>query len=127
MKDIFYPVNPKSDKILDWKCYPSVLDVPFPIDTAYVSVKIQFIPQIVKECVEKKMVHEDNEIIVNVCDIETGMVLFRDLHAENGAFLIAKNTEIEEYHKEILERYLKDSTSNSWTACVYRGTQLHFL
>ena len=38
--DTFYPINPKKDKILDWKCYPSVLDVPYPIDLAYVSLKI---------------------------------------------------------------------------------------
>lgn len=51
--DTFYPVNPKRDKILEWKCYPSVLDVPFPIDTAYISVKTPYIPKVLKECVEK--------------------------------------------------------------------------
>ena len=52
-KDTFYPVNPKYDKILDWKCYKSVLDIPYPIDTAYISVKTNYIPQVLKECVEK--------------------------------------------------------------------------
>ncbi|MCK4238858.1 MAG: CoA-binding protein, partial [Candidatus Lokiarchaeota archaeon] len=33
--ETFYPINPRSEKILDWKCYPSVLDVPYPVDTAY--------------------------------------------------------------------------------------------
>ena len=51
----FYPVNPNYEKVLDWKCYPSVLDIPFPVDTAYLSVKTQFIPQVLKECVEKKI------------------------------------------------------------------------
>ncbi len=51
--DTFYPINPKHDKILNWECFPSVLDVPFPIDTAYISLKTKFIPKIVKECVEK--------------------------------------------------------------------------
>ena len=37
--DTFYPVNPKYEKILDWTCYPSVLDIPYPIDTTYISVK----------------------------------------------------------------------------------------
>jgi len=54
-RDTFYPINPKSEKILDWKCYPSVLDVPFLIDTAYISVKTNFIPKVLKECVEKKI------------------------------------------------------------------------
>jgi len=52
-KDTFFPVNPKYDKVLDWKCYNSVLDIPYPIDTAYISVKTKFIPQVLKECVEK--------------------------------------------------------------------------
>ena len=49
----FYPVNPKYEVILDWKCYPSVLDIPYPVDTAYISVKTKFIPNILKECVQK--------------------------------------------------------------------------
>ncbi|MHA1292429.1 MAG: CoA-binding protein [Promethearchaeota archaeon] len=53
--DTFYPVNPKRDKIMDWKCYHSVLDIPYPVDTAYISVKTQFIPRVIKECVEKKI------------------------------------------------------------------------
>ncbi|MFX1590119.1 MAG: CoA-binding protein, partial [Promethearchaeota archaeon] len=51
----FYPVNPKYDKILDWKCYASILDIPYPIDTAYISVKRKIIPKVLKECVEKKV------------------------------------------------------------------------
>ena len=53
--DTFYPINPKKDKILQWKCYPSVLKVPFPVDLAYVSLKINHIPKVVRECVEKKV------------------------------------------------------------------------
>ncbi len=52
-KERFYPVNPKRDKILIWKCYPSILDIPYPIDTAYISLKVGIIPNIVEECVEK--------------------------------------------------------------------------
>lgn len=53
--DTFYPVNPKKETILDWKCYSSVLDIPFPVDTAYISVKTKYIAQVLKECVEKKV------------------------------------------------------------------------
>ena len=53
--ETFYPINPRSEKILDWKCYPSVLDVPYPIDTAYISTKIKYIPKIMKECVDKRI------------------------------------------------------------------------
>ena len=51
----FYPVNPKYEKIMDWKCYSSVLGIPFPIDTAYISVKTKIIPSVLIECVEKKI------------------------------------------------------------------------
>jgi len=51
--DTFYPVNPKHEKILDWICYPSVLDVPYPIDIAYISLKTEFIPKALRECVKK--------------------------------------------------------------------------
>jgi len=54
-KDSFYPVNPKRERILDWKCYPSILDIPYPVDTAYISLKLKFIPQAIKECVEKNV------------------------------------------------------------------------
>ncbi len=51
----FYPINPKNDRILEWKCYPSVLNVPYPIDTAYISLKIDSIPEVLKECVIKEI------------------------------------------------------------------------
>ncbi|MFX1550064.1 MAG: CoA-binding protein [Promethearchaeota archaeon] len=51
----FYPINPKYDSIMDWKCYPSVLDVPYPIDTAYISLKTDSIPEVLKECVQKEI------------------------------------------------------------------------
>ncbi|MFX1315696.1 MAG: CoA-binding protein [Promethearchaeota archaeon] len=53
--DSFYPVNPKHSKIMDWKCYPSVLDISHSVDTAYISVKTHLIPKIVRECVKKKI------------------------------------------------------------------------
>ena len=53
--DTFYPINPKQERILDWKCYPSVLDVPYHIDLAYISLKIKVIPQVLKECVKKRI------------------------------------------------------------------------
>ncbi|MFX1339781.1 MAG: CoA-binding protein, partial [Promethearchaeota archaeon] len=53
--DTFYPINPKHEEVLGWKCYPSVLDVPYPIDMAYISLKINAIPKVLKECVEKQI------------------------------------------------------------------------
>ena len=53
--DTFYPVNPNHDKILDWKCYPSVLDIPYEVDTAYISLKTKHISHVVEECVKKNI------------------------------------------------------------------------
>lgn len=53
--ETFYPINPKRDEILGWKCYPSILNVPYPIDTAYISLKLNHIAQALKECVEKEV------------------------------------------------------------------------
>lgn len=33
-----YPVNPKYGEILGWKCYPSVLDVPEPVEAAIIAL-----------------------------------------------------------------------------------------
>jgi acyl-CoA synthetase (NDP forming) len=49
----FYPVNPHYDRIFEWKCYPSILEIPFPVDTAYLSVKAPVVPEVLHECVEK--------------------------------------------------------------------------
>ncbi|NHJ24625.1 MAG: hypothetical protein EAX89_08620 [Candidatus Lokiarchaeota archaeon] len=53
--DTFYPINPKYKTVLDWKCYSSVLEVPFPVDTAYISVKAKLVPIVLKECMERKI------------------------------------------------------------------------
>ncbi|MBD3197877.1 MAG: hypothetical protein GF317_22690 [Candidatus Lokiarchaeota archaeon] len=53
--DTFYPVNPNRDAVLKWKCYPSVLDIPYPVDTAYISVKTKIIPSVLRECVEREV------------------------------------------------------------------------
>lgn len=48
-----YPVNPKYDKILDLPCYPSISDIPGPVDLAIVFVPAKQVPSIVKACAQK--------------------------------------------------------------------------
>ena len=48
-----YPVNPKSDEILGFKCYSSILDVKEQIDAAIITIPAKFVSQIVDECGEK--------------------------------------------------------------------------
>ena len=90
-KDTFYPVNPKYDKILDWKCYKSVLDIPHPIDTAYISVKTKHIPQVLKECVEKDIPWV---IIFSSGFSETGDPAGLKLEKELKQILLKSNTKV---------------------------------
>jgi acetyl coenzyme A synthetase (ADP forming)-like protein len=48
-----YPINPKSESILDTKCYPSVLDVPDNIDCAVIVVSRDIVLSIMKDCAKK--------------------------------------------------------------------------
>ena len=50
-----YPINPKSESILDVKCYPSVLDVPDSIDCAVVIVKRDIVLPVIKDCAKKSV------------------------------------------------------------------------
>ncbi len=48
-----YPINPKRTEIMGLKCYPSLKDVPGSVDLAVVAVPSPFVPQVVRDCVEK--------------------------------------------------------------------------
>jgi len=50
-----YPINPKADEILDLKAYPSVVDVPDPIDLAVIVIPARFVLAAVEECGQKKI------------------------------------------------------------------------
>jgi len=48
-----YPVNPKYSHIQKAKCYPSVREVPGPIDLAVVAIPAPSVPKVIRECAEK--------------------------------------------------------------------------
>ncbi|MFN2284688.1 MAG: CoA-binding protein, partial [Anaerolineae bacterium] len=50
-----YPINPKADEILDLKVYPSVLEVPDPIDLAIIVIPARFVLTALEECGQKKI------------------------------------------------------------------------
>jgi len=52
-KGEIYPINPKTDKILDLKCYPSILDVPEDIDLAIIAVPASSVPDVMRDCAKK--------------------------------------------------------------------------
>ncbi len=45
-----YPVNPRYEEIEDLSCYPSILDVPDPVDLAIVFVSARMVPQVIADC-----------------------------------------------------------------------------
>jgi acetyl coenzyme A synthetase (ADP forming)-like protein len=48
-----YPVNLKADEILGFKAYPSVLDIPDPVELAIVVIPYRFVPAALEQCGRK--------------------------------------------------------------------------
>jgi acetyltransferase len=48
-----YPINPTADEILGYRAYPSVLDVPGPIDLGVILVPYPHVPEVLRSCGEK--------------------------------------------------------------------------
>ena len=49
-----YPINPKYDEVLGFKCYKSILDVPEEsIDLAIIAIPAESVPSVLEECGEK--------------------------------------------------------------------------
>lgn len=48
-----YPVNPKASEILGLRCYPSILDVPDPVDLAVIIVPVALTPAIIRDCCQR--------------------------------------------------------------------------
>lgn len=49
-----YPINPKAPKILGLRCFKNITDIPDNIDMAVVVVPAAAVPQVIKECGEKR-------------------------------------------------------------------------
>ena len=47
-----FPVNPRYDEIAGWKCYPSILEVPEPVDLAVVSIPASALLEGVSQCAQ---------------------------------------------------------------------------
>jgi acetate---CoA ligase (ADP-forming) len=50
-----YPVNPGYDDIEGFTCYPSIKEVPDPVDLAIVFVAAHMVPQVIKDCAQRKI------------------------------------------------------------------------
>ena len=47
-----YPVNPRVQEVLGYPCYPSIADVPGPVDLAVIVVPAQIVHSMLEECGE---------------------------------------------------------------------------
>ena len=52
-KGAVYPINPKENEILGFKCYPTILDVEGPVDTAILTVPAKFVLESIEQCGQK--------------------------------------------------------------------------
>ncbi len=68
-KGKIYPVNLKAKKILGFKAYPSVLEIPGPVDLAIVVIPAPFVNSTLRECGEKGI---KNVIVISAGFKETG-------------------------------------------------------
>ncbi len=50
-----YPVNPKAEVVHSVRAYPSILDIPDPVDLAFIVVPAHFALDAVRECAEKRV------------------------------------------------------------------------
>ncbi|HAF60739.1 MAG TPA: hypothetical protein DCK95_00245 [Anaerolineaceae bacterium] len=48
-----YPINPKSNEILGFPCYSSILDVPEEVDLTVIILPAEIIPQVIDDCGKK--------------------------------------------------------------------------
>ncbi|MCH9613091.1 MAG: Peptidyl-lysine N-acetyltransferase Pat [Chlamydiia bacterium] len=53
LKGKVFPINPKRKELLNVPCHPSILEVPESIHLAVIIVPAKFVPQVIRECVEK--------------------------------------------------------------------------
>ena len=52
-KGNLYPVNPREDRVMGLRCYPSVKEIEGPVDLAIVSVHPKAVPALIEDCAAK--------------------------------------------------------------------------
>ncbi len=50
-----YPINPKRKEVMGKKCYPSIKDVPEPVDLVLIVTPAATVPGLIEECVEARV------------------------------------------------------------------------
>ncbi|RLF53349.1 MAG: acetyl-CoA synthetase [Thermoplasmata archaeon] len=81
-----YPINLREKEILGLKCYRKIGDVPDEIDLVIISVPAPIVPQILRECVQKK--------VKNVIIISSGFSEAGNHELEDELKRIIKNSKV---------------------------------
>ncbi|MEM5814389.1 MAG: CoA-binding protein [Candidatus Aenigmatarchaeota archaeon] len=50
-----YPINPEATEIAGLNAFPSITEVPEPVDLAVIAVKAEIVPNVLDECIKKKV------------------------------------------------------------------------
>jgi acyl-CoA synthetase (NDP forming) len=50
-----YPIHPNASELSGFKAYPSIMDIPGPIDHVICAIKASLTPQLMRECVAKRV------------------------------------------------------------------------
>ncbi len=50
-----YPVNPKREEVFGFKCYPSVVDIPGPVDAFIIAISRDAIVPVLQDCARKEI------------------------------------------------------------------------
>ncbi len=91
---IIFPVNPKADAVLGIKTYPSVLDIPDPLDLAVIVVPSRIVPRVLEQCGRKKI---KGAIIISAGFKEIGgeglalEIKVQEIVRRNGIALVGPN------------------------------------
>jgi acetyl coenzyme A synthetase (ADP forming)-like protein len=64
-----YPVNPKQDSILGFKCYPNVMDIPEAVDLAVLTIPAAMVSDVIDDCGKKGV---PNVVVITADFSETG-------------------------------------------------------
>ena len=69
-----FPVNPNEKEILGLKCYKKISQIPVDLDLVSISVPSKLVPQILRDCVKKKV---KNVIIFHQDSVKSAIKLLR--------------------------------------------------
>jgi acetyltransferase len=90
-----YPINPTRETILGHKAYPSVKDVPDPVDAAVIVIAAAAVPKVIQECADKGV----KAVMIGVSGFaelnETGKKLQAEIEAianKAGMKIVGPNT-----------------------------------